>query len=134
LSGNRTGLAGVGIGLVSVPRFERAVDRFGDRLLRRFFRPAELEYAGRKRTGIQSLAVRLAAKWAGRRALALSGITLPVRALEVVRPPGREPTLEVLGVDGFRLSDRDLRFSITLTHDADFALASVWLERAGGDA
>ena len=105
-------LCGVGIGLVSVPRFERALDRFGDRMLERLFQPAELAYAARKRTGAQSLAVRLAAKQAGRRALSLSGLASPpLRSLEIVRLPGREPTLRVIGSPD---SIRGIGFSVHL--------------------
>ena len=128
------GLAGMGVGLVSVLRFERALERFGGRLRKRLFRPAELEYARRRRAGIQSLAVRFAAKSAGRRALALCGLPgIPPHDLEVVRPPGREPTLRVHGPGAKPFRECGLRFAISLTHDADLALATVWLERIGDD-
>ena len=117
---------------MSVPRLERALDRFGDRMLERLFQPGELAYAERKRTGAQSLAVRLAAKQAGRRALSLAGVVPPpLRSLEVVRPPGREPTLRVLGgADPVPA----MAFSVSLTHDADLAVATVWLERSAPEA
>ena len=113
---------------VSVPRFERAVERFGERLLARLFLPGELDYARRRRNGTESLAVRLAAKWAAREALLPLGLgRVPVRQLEVVRRRGEAPTLRALGtvapaVDG-------LRFSVSLTHDREIAMAAVWLER-----
>ena len=37
-------LEGIGVALVSVPRFERALERFGERLLERVFTPAEVAY------------------------------------------------------------------------------------------
>ncbi len=93
----------------------------------RLFQPGELAYADRKRTGAQSLAVRLAAKQAGRRALSLSGLASPsLRSLEIVRLPGRGPTLRVIGSAD---STRGIGFSVSLTHDADLAVATVWLER-----
>ena len=119
------------MGLVSVPRFERTVERFGDRALHRFFRPAELDYARRRRTGTESLAVRLAAKWAGRDALRDSGFErVSARDLEVARLPTGAPTLEARGPVGVRLEEEGLRFSVSLTHDRELAMASVWLERA----
>jgi holo-[acyl-carrier protein] synthase len=125
-------LAGTGIALVSVPRFESAVRRYGDRMLGRLFLPAELAYARERRTGLQSLAVRLAAKWAGRDALARLGIPpVPPRDLEIVRGRGQAPTLEPRGGTARRLADDPLRIATSLTHDADWALATVWLERAG---
>ena len=49
--------------LVEVPRFRAALERRGERLLVRVFSPAELEYAGRKKSGWQNLAARFAANY-----------------------------------------------------------------------
>jgi holo-[acyl-carrier protein] synthase len=125
------GLAGLGVGLVSVPRFERTVKRFGNRVLHRLFLPAEIDYAGRRRTGTESLAVRLAAKWAGRDALRGLGFDrVSPRELEVARLPTGAPTLEARGPIAARLEEEGLRFTVSLTHDRELAMASVWLERA----
>ena len=125
-------IIGIGIDVIQNERIAQSLERFGDRMLERLFQPGELAYAARKRTGAQSLAVRLAAKQAGRRALSLAGVVPPpLRSLEVVRPPGREPTLRVLG-----LADPvpEMAFSVSLTHDADLAVATVWLERRAPEA
>lgn len=92
--------------------------------------PDELSYAARKRNRAHSLAARFAAKCAGRRALAsvLAG-PVALREIEVVRLSSGEPTLrltrETARPHGFQ-------FGLSLTHDPDFAVASVWLERASG--
>ncbi len=113
---------------VSVPRFERAMERFGERLLARLFLQGELEYARRRRNGAESLAARLAAKWAGREALLPLGVgRVPVRHLEVVRRRGEAPTLRVLG--SVARAVEGLSFSVSLTHDREIAMAAVWLER-----
>ena len=113
-------LAGVGVRLVEVDRLRRALERFGDRLLQRVFTSAEIAYAARKRNGEQNLAARLAAKLAARQLLLESfGSRARLRDLEVVRKRSGEP--ELRGRDGQRLL-------VSLTHDARFALASVWLE------
>ncbi len=112
--------AGVGVRLVEVQRLRRALERFGDRLLERVFTSAEIAYAARKRNGEQNLAARLAAKLAARQLLREnSGARVPLRDLEVVRKRSGEPELRTR--DGQRLL-------VSLTHDAHFALASVWLE------
>ncbi len=113
-------LVGVGIRLIEVERLRRALERFGDRLRSRVFTPAELAYAARKRNGEQNLAARLAAKLAARQLLReSSGSSARLLDLEVVRKRSGEPELRVR--DGQRLP-------VSLTHDARFALASVWLE------
>jgi holo-[acyl-carrier protein] synthase len=128
-------LAGVGVGIVSVPRFERAVERFGERLLSRLFLEGEIEYAARRRRGSQSLAVRLAAKWAGRDALRGSGFDrVDLRTLELARRPPGPPSLVARGATAARLAAEGLRFNVSLTHDRELAVATVWLERARGHA
>ena len=128
-----TQLAGIAVGLVDTPRFRRALDRHGERLLLRVFTPDELAYARRKRRSEHNLAARFAAKCAGRRLLRpLAGSGPPLSDIEVVRRRSGEPTLRVLGRARAALPGDGWRFALTLTHDADFAMASVWLERQEG--
>lgn len=118
-------LRGVGLALVEVPRFRAALERRGERMLERLFSPAELEYARRKKSGEQNLAARFAAKCAGRAALRrVLGRTLPLAGLEVARRRSGEPRLRLRDA----LSGESLELFVTISHDADFALASVWVE------
>lgn len=125
-------LLAVGVEVVSVPRFQGLLDRHGPRLLERLFSPDELAYARRKRNASHNLAARLAAKCAGRRALrgSLGGGPIALRELEVVRRRSGEPRL------AWRRQGAgdDLRLLVSLTHDPDFAMACVWVERAGPEA
>ena len=118
-------LGGIAIRLVEVPRFRAAMERFRPRLLERIFTPAEIAYGARKRHGAQNLAARFAAKCAGRDLLA--GRTSPrvhLSDFEIVRRRSGEPTL--VWRSG---AEDELHMRVSLTHDADFAVASVWLER-----
>ena len=118
-------IRGVGLALVEVPRFRLALERRGERMLARVFSPAELEYARRKHSGWQNLAARFAAKCAGRAALRRAlGHSPPLAGLEVARRRSGEPLL-VLREE---IPDAPLEIFLTLSHDADFALASVWVE------
>jgi holo-[acyl-carrier protein] synthase len=121
------GLRAVEVGLIETPRFRRALERHGERLLARVFTDAERAYARRKRSAEHNLAARFAAKCAGRRAVArVTGRRIGLHEIEVVRRRSGEPTL-VLRAPGPLLPE-PFRFSLSLTHDADFAAASVWLE------
>jgi len=115
----------VGLALVEVPRFRAALERRGERMLARVFSPSEREYALRKKSGWQNLAARFAAKCAGRAALRTAlGHTLPLAGLEVARRRSGEPRLVLRDA----VPAEPLEIFLTLTHDADFALASVWVE------
>ncbi len=95
--------------------------------MRRVFTPGEIAYAGRKRHGEQSLAARFAAKLAARQVLAEdSGRSVRLCDIEVVRRRSGEPEIAIHGRPGTRLL-------VSLTHDCELALASVWLERPAPD-
>jgi holo-[acyl-carrier protein] synthase len=122
-------LLGVEVGLIETPRFRRALERHGDRLLERVFTRDEIDYARRKKSSEHNLAARFAAKCAGRRALLrLSGRRVKLVQLEVVRRRSGEPTLVARDEAAELLPGSACRFSLSLTHDADFAMASLWLE------
>jgi holo-[acyl-carrier protein] synthase len=123
-------LQGIGVALVSVPRFEQALQRFGERFLERIFSPAEIAYTRRKRYGTQNLAARFAAKCAGRallRSHCARGLRL--RDFEVERRPSGEPTLVLHRAAREAEATSALRFSLSLSHDAELALASLWALR-----
>lgn len=125
-------IVGVGVELIDVPRFEALLARHGSRLRARIFTTAERAYADTGPRRAESLAVRLAAKLAGRRALAVPGVAL--RDLEVVREDGRAPVLRLHGTarDAARLAGVDAA-ALTLTHDAQWCIGQVVLESCGPD-
>ncbi len=113
-----------------MPRFEAALARHAPRLLPRVFQPAEIAYAKRKGHPAHSLAARFGAKVAARRALAgVLGGAPALRDVEVVRKRGGEPMLVLRGPLSEQPGAAGLRLALTLTHDAEFALASVFAER-----
>lgn len=128
---------GLGVDLVEVPRFERVLARHRQRLLARVFTAAERAYAAERRRGGESLAVRFAAKCAARRALggggagAASGFRAVLLEIEIVREPGRAPTLRFHGETARRAAAAGVaRVALTLTHDHSVCLAQVVLEDA----
>lgn len=64
-----SGIMGIGIDLVSLMRFERCVQRWGERFFHRIFTEQELSLCSKKSMPHQSLAVRFAAKEAIMKAL-----------------------------------------------------------------
>jgi len=120
-------IIGVGIELVDRARFETLLDRYGDRLRERLFTAGEREYAARKRRGGESLAVRLAAKLAARRALRAS--SLRWSDIEVVRGREGPPALRLAG-EAERAAQRAgvAKIALTLSHDAQWCIGQVVLE------
>lgn len=104
---------GVGIDLVDVDRFERAIEaRPG--LLKRLFADSELEACERSARPARHLAARFCAKEAAVKALDLRGV--PLRELVVSGGFGIRPAISVPGAGNL---------SVSLTHERSMAAAVV---------
>src|SRR5919202_6188728 len=115
-------MSGVGIDLLDVARFERALER-RPRLAERVFTDAEREYAaGRARPGMH-LAARFCAKEAVAKALGLTGWSF--RDVEVVAT-ATAPEVRLAGAAADRARALRLRATVSLTH-TDATAAAVAL-------
>lgn len=123
-------IIGLGLDATEIHRVAEAIERYGDRFVRRVFTENEIAYCRRKRDASSSFAARFAAKEAAMKALG-TGMSQGVywTGIEVVRhhgPPGlrfHDGALErfkALGATGSLL---------TLTHSRELAIAHVMLTR-----
>jgi holo-[acyl-carrier protein] synthase len=123
-------IVGTGVDISEVDRIQAAVQRFGDRFLKRVFTPAELRYCMAKPNAAERLAARFAAKEAGMKAIGTGlrhGITW--QDVEVVRMPGQRPMLEFHGKAAeFALRLGCKRTHLSLSHTKEQAIAYVILE------
>lgn len=123
-------LMGTGIDLIEVPRIQRSIERYGERFLRRVFTSDEIAFCRQKARAAESFAARFAAKEAGAKALG-TGIDRGVtwKELEVLRAPGQRPTLHFHGrARSIAAQLGVVRVSLSLTHTAELAMATVHLE------
>ncbi len=116
--------SGVGIDLLEIDRFERALRRH-PRLAARIFTEAERGYAAARARPARHLAARFAAKEAVVKALGLSG-GFGLREIEVVA--GEPPTVRLSGRAARAASGE--RVDLSLTHSRDFAAAVAIVETA----
>jgi holo-[acyl-carrier protein] synthase len=123
-------IVGTGIDIAEVPRIGAAIERFGDRFLRRVFTENEIRYCDSKANRIERYAARFAAKEAALKAIGTGwkgGVAWT--DIEVRREPGGRPTISFTGKAAefaARLSVRHV--SLSLSHTKDQAVASVILE------
>ncbi len=110
-------IEGVGVDVVHVERFKRILDRWGDRFLKKVFSGRELELA----EGVESLAVRFAAKEAFLKSLGLGLMKVPLKRIEVLGGRGRRPYISS--------PFKDIKFHVSLSHSAGVAIAVVIAER-----
>jgi holo-[acyl-carrier protein] synthase len=116
-----------GIDLVDFPRIERMIERHGDRFLDRVFTAAEQEYARKHRRPAERYAGRFAAKeavlklvgtgWRGQIAWTDIEVRNDVMGRPEVLLSGQvQEIAHSMGIE---------RISISITHTADFAMASA---------
>ena len=123
-------IVGTGIDIAEVPRIAESIERFGERFLRRVFTEEEIRYCDSKANRVERYAARFAAKEAAMKALG-TGWNRGVRwrDIEVLRQPGRPPTIRFHGVAAefaARLGTKNIALSIS--HTPEHAIANVILE------
>jgi holo-[acyl-carrier protein] synthase len=123
-------IAGVGVDLVSIPRFAELMERRGDAALARFFTAAEAERCRASRSALESFAGRFAAKEAFFKALGTGwGLGGRWTEVEVVTAPSGAPSLRLSGRAAEAAAERGVsRIHLSLTHTEDTAAAFVVLE------
>jgi holo-[acyl-carrier protein] synthase len=121
---------GVGIDLVNIPRMEAALNRWGDRFLRRVFTEQEVEICFQRAYPAASFALRFAAKEAFSKAIGL-GMRKGIRwrDIEVLHLPGGRPTLNLKGRSSETCKEKGItRLHLSLTDEGDYGAAVVILE------
>ena len=123
-------IVGTGIDIAEVQRIRQAIERFGERFLRRVFTDDEMNYCDSKANRVERYAARFAAKEAAMKALGTGwnhGIRW--RDIEVCRQAGSRPTVVFQGKAAefaARLGAKHV--ALSLSHTAEQAIAQVILE------
>ncbi len=123
-------IAGIGIDIVSISRFDRLIERYGDRVLRKVFTDPERREGDRKAARAAFYAVRFAAREAFYKALGTGwGRGLPLKEVSVASGEGGRPSLVIGERMRKELEERGIAgHHVSLTHDGDSAVAVVILE------
>jgi holo-[acyl-carrier protein] synthase len=123
-------IAGIGVDMVSIPRFRALMERKGAAALRRFFTAGEAERCRQSRSELESLAARFAAKEAFFKALGTGwGLGGRWTEVEVVSAPTGAPALRLTGRAAEAAAERGVSaIHLSLTHTDDTAAAFVVLE------
>lgn len=112
-----------GVDLVSLQRFEEALQRRGQRLLERIFTKTEIEQSDGR---VQSLAARFAVKEAVSKAIGCGIGEIGWREIEVRVDEKGAPHLYFYGSAAQKVAQQQWRhWSVSLSHTAEVALAMV---------
>src|SRR2546423_6178789 len=111
----------IGIDVLGIERMAAALQRSGDRFLRKSFTPAEIAYCA-------GSAERLAGRWAAKEAVIKcfdgTGICFPRRRIEILPATTGAPRVRLLG------DARGAEVQVSITHQAQVAIATATLEMA----
>ncbi len=120
-------IIGVGIDAVSISRIRKILDKRGDKFLKRFFSSSETEYCLKKRDPVPSLSANFAAKEAFLKSLGRGiGQGIALRDISVERDTGGKPRIILLNHE--RVSIDEEKVHVSITHEADIAIAVVIIE------
>jgi holo-[acyl-carrier protein] synthase len=112
----------IGIDLIEVDRFDRALER-RPRLADRVFSEGELAYARSRRRPAMHLAARFAAKEAALKALGIGGLGLG--DVEVTGGDREPPVLRLHGRAAGAAREQGVELAVSLTHTRETAAAVV---------
>jgi holo-[acyl-carrier protein] synthase len=112
-----------GVDLVEIARFQKVIERYGERFLKRVFTAKECAEAGQS---LASLAARFAAKEAVSKALGTGIGVVAWQEIEILRDATRRPCLFLHGMAARQSESLGLReWSVSLSHDQNYAIAVV---------
>ncbi|SFL90590.1 holo-ACP synthase [Rugamonas rubra] len=131
---------GIGTDICQIPRVAAALERHGERFARKILGPQEMEkYLARSARnpvrGLRFLATRFAAKEAFSKAIGL-GLHMPMTwpAAQMLNEPSGKPVIVCSGVlQEFMLAKR-LSAQVTISDEAEYAVAFVIVEQAAESA
>ena len=123
-------VSGIGVDIVEIKRFQRMVDRFGDRVAQRLLTQREFAQYRQRNNSLSFLATRFAAKEAASKALG-TGIAQGIgfHAIEVVNNGSGKPDLHFHDAALELLQQRNIhRCLLSLSDEKHYAIAMVVLE------
>ena len=119
----------IGVDIVSNERIRKAIEKFGERFLKRIYTPLELEYCKKQADWIACLSAR----WAGKEEVLKAvyqdkGVVLKFSEIEILGDFGRSPKVRLLREDL-----KDLQVLISLSHEREYSVAvAVIINSKGG--
>ncbi|RTZ89857.1 MAG: holo-[acyl-carrier-protein] synthase [Deltaproteobacteria bacterium] len=123
-------IRGIGVDVVRISRFRKAMDRWQKRFLERIFSEEERAECRKWRDPAPHLAVKFAAKEAFSKAMGTGfGAALSLRDIQVLHDPLGGPTFVVSEKARGQMKMRGIEKALlSLSHDADMGIAFVVME------
>lgn len=120
---------GIGIDIIKIARMKEAVDRWGEKFLKKVFTEKEIAYCYEKKEPWLSLSVRFAAKEALIKAIGGTS-PIPLTDVEVINNENGKPAIKANGrLEKFFMDHSIENTHLSLSHERDYGIACVILEK-----
>jgi holo-[acyl-carrier protein] synthase len=120
---------GIGTDIVRTDRLRSAVERWGERLLKRVFTDREISYAYQKKDPFLSLAARFAAKEALIKAIG-KRCAVAFSDIEIINSETGDPSIRPRGNLRTYFENENVRHAhVSLSHEDDYSIAFVIVEK-----
>ena len=121
---------GIGVDVIKIARFERALERWGNRLRDRVFTPQELSICHNKAHPGRHLALRFAAKEAFLKALGIGMFQgVAWNEIEIINDPMGRPHIKVRGnADKICQEEGIQEIFVSISHEQEYGVAQVLME------
>ncbi len=123
-------ILGVGTDVIEVVRIKQAVEKYGERFLRRLFTPAEIEYCSARKNSALHYAGRFASKEAAFKAMGRGwGGEISWKDVEIANLASGAPQITFHGKALEVITEKKMtRAHVSISHIEDIATAIVILE------
>ena len=121
-------ILGIGTDIVEICRIREAVNKWGEKFLKRIFSRREIDYCFFKRDPFPHLSARFAAKEAAMKAMSGFITHIGISDIEVLNEPSGRPYI-VLDENLNSLVPGNAVLHLTMTHERSHAAATVIVER-----
>jgi holo-[acyl-carrier protein] synthase len=123
-------ILGIGTDVIEVHRIREAIDRHGDRIVKRLFTPLEIEYCSSRKNAVLHYAGRFAAKEAAFKAMRRGwGGDISWKDVEIYNDPSGAPHLSFYGKALEVVQEKKMTASyVSISHVEQIATAIVILE------
>lgn len=120
---------GIGIDIIKIERMRSAVEKWGDRFLRKIFTEDEITYCYERKEPYLSLAVRFAAKEALIKAIG-SEVFISLTDVEIINSTDGVPSIRAHGRLKNFMNEKSISHCyLSLSHEKEFGIAFVVLEK-----
>ena len=121
-------IVGIGIDIVEVRRIRGALNRWGEKFLKRVFTQRELDYANTKKFLYETLAARFACKESVLKAFGDTRIGAQLKNIEILNDSKGKPEIILHGeAKEFACKNQLDNIIVSMSHTSDYAVGNVVL-------